>query len=137
MTEADETLIFEARPAVLPGVGAWLLTIVTLGLAFPFYWIRSVSTRYRATTRRIQLETGLLGKRTDNTELYRVRDIAITRPFGQRLLGTANIVMMTNDTTHPELTLFGLRGDVDGWMAKLRDAAEAERVRRGRIVMEQ
>lgn len=135
--DVDETTIFEARPAVLPSVGAWLITILTLGAGLLYFWIRSVSTQYKVTTRRILRETGFLSKRTDNTELYRVRDIAVTRPFGQRLARTANIVLVTNDVSDPEMVLFGLRGDVDGWMAKVRDAAEAERVRRGRIVMEQ
>lgn len=133
----EELPIFESRPVVLPSLGAWFLAFLTVGIALFFYWLRHLSVRYKVTTKRVLIETGILSKRTDNTELYRVRDAAIVRPFWQRLVGTANIVLVTTDTTHPQLTLYGLRGDVDAWFARVRDSAEAERIRRGRLVMEQ
>lgn len=138
---ADATLpeetIFETRPAVLASLGEWILAVITIGIAALIFWIRRASNRYRVTTRRIEYEKGLLSKRTDNLELYRIRDLAVVRPFFQRLVGTANIELITGDVTDPKLVLYGLKGDVEGWFAMLRDATEAERVRRGRMVMEQ
>jgi hypothetical protein len=83
------------------------------------------------TTRRVILESGILSKRLEQVDAYRIKDYVVDRPFGQRLLGTGNLVLLTMDQTAPKLELHGLRTDVVALYEKLRAAAEAERQRRG------
>jgi len=126
-----EVVLFEGRPAVLAGLGALLLSIVTLGLAALYFLIRAYSVSYKVTTRRVILESGILSKRLEQVDAYRIKDYVVDRPFGQRLLGTGNLILHTMDQTTPEIVLRGLRTDVVALYEKLRASSEIERQRRG------
>jgi uncharacterized membrane protein YdbT with pleckstrin-like domain len=127
----DEQTLFEGHPAVLPGLGAWLVTILTLGLAALVYLVRSRRVHYRITERRVVIEHGLLSKRLEQIDVYRIKDYVVERPLGQRLVGTGNLILHTMDQTTPRLDLMGLPTDVVALYEALRAAAEAERQRRG------
>ena len=136
MTDADsehsgEEVLFEGRPALVPSLGVLLLAIVTFGLwLLPRWWHRG-STLYRLTTRRIVVETGLLSKRLEQIDLYRIADYTVDRPFGQRLLGTGNLLLRTFDKSTPELNVHEIKTDVVSLYERLRAATEAEKTRRG------
>ncbi len=127
----SETVLFEGHPAVVRGVGALLLAIVTLGLALVVLWVRSRSVRYRLTTQRVVFETGLLSKRMDQIDIYRINDYVVERPFSQRLLGTGNLVLEAMDRSTPTMRVDGIRTDVVALYESLRKATENERRARG------
>lgn len=137
-TPPGEEVLFQGHPAVLPGVGSLLLAILTLGLGYLYCWARSRGTEYKVTTRRITIERGLLSKRLEQVDTYRIKDYVVERPLGQRLLGTGNIQLLTVDATTPLVELRGLPTDVMALYERLRIAAEAERSARAvRVVEEQ
>jgi uncharacterized membrane protein YdbT with pleckstrin-like domain len=68
------------------------------------------SRRYELTTQRVRVREGLFSKRTDELELYRVKDVTLFEPFWQRLFSLGNIVVSTNDASTPTLTLEALPG---------------------------
>jgi uncharacterized membrane protein YdbT with pleckstrin-like domain len=129
--EPGEEVLFEGRPALVPSVGALLLSILTLGLWLLPLWWRQRGVSYRVTSRRIVVETGVLSQRLEQVDLYRISDYAVERPFLQRLLGTGNLLLKTLDKTTPELSLYGLRTDVIALYERLRAATESEKRRRG------
>ena len=128
---ADEKTLFDGHPAVLPGLGAWLITILTLGLAALVFLVRSRSIHYRITEKRVVIEHGLLSKRLEQIDVYRIKDYVVERPLGQRIAGTGNIVLHTMDQTTPRLDLKGLPTDVVALYEAIRAAAETERLNRG------
>ncbi len=130
-TEVPEEVLFEGRPALVPGVGALLLSIVTLGLWLIPAWWRSRGIFYRLTNHRIVVETGVLSKKLEQIDLYRVNDYSVERPFSQRLLGTGNLVLNTFDKSTPQLTIAGIKTDVVALYEALRAATEIDRRRRG------
>jgi len=137
VAETDEQILFEGYGALLPSIGSWVIAIFTLGLWLLPAWYKSRSRRYRLTTRRIVVETGVLGKRLEQVDLYRVSDYTVLRPLGQRLLGTGTLVLRTLDRTSPSVTIEGIRTDVVGLYERIRAATELEKSRRGGIrVME-
>jgi uncharacterized membrane protein YdbT with pleckstrin-like domain len=129
-------VLFEGNPALLPSVLHWIIAILTVGLALLVYLARSRSTHYRITTQRVVVETGLLNKRLDQTDLYRIHDYVVERPLGQRLVGTGNLVLQTVDRTTPAVRLLGLHTDVVALYERLRKATEAEKQRRGVRVLD-
>ncbi len=131
MLSDGETLIFEGSPAVLGTLDRLCLTIITLGLAWLVYYIQAKSTRYKITTQRLVVEQGLFSRHFETVELFRIEDYSASIPFGQRLLGTGNLTLFTNDTTLPIVTLQRLPLDVRQLYEHLRIAAEAEQKRRG------
>lgn len=128
--ESEETL-FEGRPALVPSVGALLLGIVTLGLWLIPAYFKSIGVQYRVTTRRIVVETGVLSKKMEQIDLYRVNDYTVERPFSQRLLGTGNVILKTFDRTTPELRIANIKTDVVDLYERLRRATEADKAHRG------
>lgn len=133
--EAAEVILFEGRQAVLPNATALLITILTVGLGAIFFWIRSLSRHYRITSQRIVVEMGVLSKRMEQVDLYRVTDFVVELPLGQRMVGTGNIIIQAMDKTTTEVRLMYLRTDVRDLYERLRNATEvAKRGRNVRIV---
>jgi len=133
-TDSDhsaEIVLFEGRRALVPSVSVLLLVIVTLGLwLLPRWWNRG-SKLYRVTTRRIVVETGVLSKRLEQIDLYRIADYTVDRPFFQRVMGTGNLLLKTFDKSTPELHVREIKTDVVALYEKLRVATEAEKAKRG------
>jgi hypothetical protein len=130
VTETDEQVLFEGYPAVLPSIGSLFLAIVTLGLWLLPAWWRSRSRRYRLTNKRVVVESGMLGKRLEQVDLYRVNDYTVVRPIGQRVLGTGNLILRTLDRTSPVVAIVGIRTDVVALYERIRAATELEKSRR-------
>jgi len=128
---SGEDVLFEGRPALVPSIQILVLAILTLGIwLLPRWWQRG-SKLYRVTTRRIVVETGVLSKRLEQIDLYRIADYTVDRPFGQRILGTGNLLLKTFDKSTPELHVREIKTDVVALYEKLREATEAEKTRRG------
>lgn len=134
-TSAEERL-FEGHPALVPDLGTLLASIFTLGLWLLVAWVRSRATHYRVTSQRVVVESGLLNKRLDQIDLYRIHDYVVERPLGQRLLGTGNLLLATQDRSTPAVALRGLSTDVVALYERLRTATEAEKRRRGVRVLD-
>ena len=127
----SEEVLFEGRPAVLQGIGSLLLTILTVGIAALVFYFRSLGKRYKITTQRIVIEHGVLSKRLEQIDLYRVMDYVVERPVGQRMMGTGNILLDAADKSTPKVRIDGIKTDVLALYERLRSATEAEKRRRG------
>jgi membrane protein YdbS with pleckstrin-like domain len=64
--------------------------------------------RYRVSTRRIDVESGILTTRIDTLELWRVRDLEFLQTFNEKLLGIGRIHIRTHEEDKSEVTLVGL-----------------------------
>lgn len=129
--EPGEEVLFEGHPALVPSLGALLIAVLTLGIYLLPLWWRTRGLNYRVTNRRIVVESGVLSKRLEQIDLYRISDYTAERPFGQRLMGTGNLLLKTFDKTTPELSLLDIHTDVVALYEKLRAATEAEKRKRG------
>lgn len=128
---SGESVLFEGRRALVPSVSVLVLVLVTLGLwLIPRWWHRG-SKLYRITTRRIVVETGVLSKRLEQIDLYRIADYTVDRPFLQRVMGTGNLLLKTFDKSTPELHVREIKTDVVALYEQLRAATEAEKAKRG------
>jgi len=136
LAPGQEEVYFDGRPAAIGSVGALLVTILTVGLAAIYLWIRTLGKHYRITSQRVVVQSGVFGKRMDQIDLYRVVDFAVERSFGQRIMGTGTLVLEAMDKTTPELRIEGIRADVNQLYERLRAAAEVEKQRRGVRIMD-
>ena len=131
LSHDGEEVLFEGRAALVPSIGILLLSILTLGIWLAVRWFQTLGKTYRITNRRIVVESGVLSKRLEQIDLYRVADYTVDRPFGQRLLGTGNLLLKTFDKTTPELDVVGIKTDVVALYERVRAATEADKARRG------
>jgi uncharacterized membrane protein YdbT with pleckstrin-like domain len=112
----SEDLIWEGRPTwkawALSWIAGWVLLPLVVGLFLLVpVWIRTRSTRWKLTSRRIETETGLLSKRVDTLELWRIRDIEFTQSLMDRIVGVACLSITAHDGSSPVLQVRGLPGD--------------------------
>jgi len=126
-----EEVLFEGRAALVPSFTTLLLAILTLGLWLIVRWFQTLGRSYRITTRRIVVETGVLSKKLEQIDLYRVADYTVERPFLQRIMGTGNLLLKTFDKTTPELNVLAIKTDVVRLYESVRAATEADKARRG------
>lgn len=77
----------------------WLFTILTLGLYAAAVYLFRYFTRYRLTNQRIIKESGLLSRRVDEIELFRVKDTRLHQSFPQRLVGLGDIAVTSVDAS--------------------------------------
>ena len=68
------------------------------------------SSRWKLTSRRIEIEAGLISKRIDTLELWRVRDVEFRQSLLDRLFGVGCIKVTAHDDGHPALDLRGIPG---------------------------
>ena len=66
-------------------------------------------TRYALSEDRLFLQTGALNIKDDETLLYRVRDISMTRSLWQRLFGVGTITIASTDKSSPEIILKNIK----------------------------
>jgi uncharacterized membrane protein YdbT with pleckstrin-like domain len=134
--EPGEDVLFDGYPALVPSFGKLLLVIVTLGLWLAPLWWQSRGRHYRLTTRRVVVETGILNKRLEQVDLYRVSDYTVLRPVSQRIMGTGNLLLRTLDRTSPQVLIAGIKADVVTLYERIRAATEAEKQKHGVRVMD-
>lgn len=126
-----EKVLFEGHPALVPSISKLLLSIVTLGIYLAYRYFQVKGTSYRITTRRLVLETGILSKKLEQVDLYRVTDYSVERPFTQRLMGTGNLILETVDRTTARVVIRDVKTDVVALYEAVRAATESDRARRG------
>jgi uncharacterized membrane protein YdbT with pleckstrin-like domain len=78
--------------------------IIPLLFAF-IKWLQVKFRRYELTTERLRLRSGILSRKTDEIELYRVKDYVLHEPFMLRLWGLGDIVLTTTDDANPSVLL--------------------------------
>jgi uncharacterized membrane protein YdbT with pleckstrin-like domain len=92
-------------------------------------------TRYTLTSQRLKIEKGILTKKVDDVELYRVRDSRSDQSLIGRLLGIGNVVVATGDVTGT-LNIDNVT-DPRGKREQIRNMAEAaKRERNIRVLQE-
>lgn len=134
--EPSERVLFEGGPAAIATLGQALITFLTVGLAALYLWLRAKTTHYKVTSRRVVVERGILSKRLEQIDLYRVVDYVVERPFGQRMLGTGNLILETTDRTTKQVRIDRVRADVRALYEQLRLATEADKRARNVRVMD-
>lgn len=110
----EETLVWEGRPSQITNLGFYFVAVLTCWLVVPvvmalWQWLVVKYTNYRVTTERLTVTTGVLSRRTEELELYRVKDTALDQPFFLRLFGLGNVVLRTSDRSHPLVQLRAIR----------------------------
>ncbi len=124
-----ETTLFTGHPAVIYSVWQWLVVLVTLGVGYLFYWLRSMATTYQITTQRVRIERGILSKSKESVEQFRIDHFDLHKPLGMRLAGHCVVDLRSSDTNFPTVMIFGIP-KLEALADTLRDCSLRERTRR-------
>ena len=86
-------------------------------------------TKYEISVDRLFQTTGLLNLKYEEVLLYRIRDLELSRSFGQRIFGVGTIKVCSSDKTHPELYIFNVK-EPAAVKELLHEQVEAMKIRR-------
>ncbi|NIR60725.1 MAG: PH domain-containing protein [Gammaproteobacteria bacterium] len=130
----SESVLWEGTPSHVRDLGYHAVCLLLAPLVVPLFlafwrYLTTRCHRIRVSSERIQITTGVLSKRMEEIELYRVKDTALEQPFVQRLFGLANIRLTTSDPSSPRL-LIGPIADAHAVRENLRGAVEKIRDRK-------
>jgi membrane protein YdbS with pleckstrin-like domain len=68
-------------------------------------WLARRSRHYRITGGRIEYEHGMLFKRVENMDTWRMQDISLTQSLPQRIFGLGTVRILSSDQTDPQLDI--------------------------------
>lgn len=104
--------------------------VLSAGLIYLYYWLKSVRTNYHITTQRIKRELGLLSKVQENLELFRIDHFELRKPLSMRLVGNSVLHIFSSDEHFENFRLYGIPG-IESLAERLRECSLRERTRRG------
>jgi membrane protein YdbS with pleckstrin-like domain len=113
------------------GAGKWsLVALAAAGVAALRTWLLTLATRYRLTSERLFWREGILSRKNEEMELYRITDVKLEQGIIETLLKVGTVVVISTDATTPTLRLMHL-ANPEEFKEKLRRAYRAEAARMG------
>lgn len=86
--------------------------LIILSLLTAIYaWYRFlyiINIQYTVTQESITVRTGLIARRFDNLELYRVKDYVVKQSVAMRIFGIMTVTLFTTDLTSDTVSLQGI-----------------------------
>lgn len=132
---SEEKDVWFGTPSQVLNLGTFIFMGLFFWLVFPLFiilwkWLVLKNTKYELTTERLRTRIGVFNKRTDELELYRIRDYKLEQPFFLRMFSLGNIILETSDRSHPQVTLKAISNSEE-FREKLRAHVEACRMKKG------
>ena len=130
-----ENLLWSGTPSQVTNLGTfviWGILACTLVLApvslilIIWKYLEVKNQVYELTNQRLKMHSGVLSKKIEELELYRVRDTQFEQPFFLRLFGLGNVILFTTDSTSPEIILPAIPS-AQGVREQIRNAVEETR----------
>ena len=84
-------------------------TVVWTGKPCSFFGLPWNFTRYVLTDKKLIIRTGFLNIKEEKVELYRIVDMSMNHPLGQRIFGCGTINLMSKDVSSPTTVLKEVR----------------------------
>lgn len=110
MEPPHEQLVWQGTPSQWSNFRFFVLSILFCWLIIPVIlmihrWLVTRSMRMTLTTERLRMEWGVVSRRLEEVELYRVRDSAVTQTPIERMVNLGTIWIATTDHATPVLHL--------------------------------
>jgi uncharacterized membrane protein YdbT with pleckstrin-like domain len=128
----EEKVIWKGRPSQWTNFGTYVLCFLFCWLVIPIFialwrFLIVKTWKIEITDQRLVEEKGVLSKKTDELELFRVKDIRLDQPFLLRLVGRlSNIILVTSDKTNSIVRIPAIKDGKD-IREKLRVAIDERR----------
>ncbi|EDY85598.1 conserved hypothetical protein [gamma proteobacterium HTCC5015] len=131
MSTKKEETVWVGSPSQVINIPSFVIYGLFFWLILPLFlilwkWLVVKNTGYEITTQRLKTSYGVLNKKVDELELYRVKDSQLEQPFVLRLFSLSNIVLMTSDRSHPTVVIKAVPNGQD-LREKIREYVEERR----------
>lgn len=132
---SPETDVWKGTPSQVINLGSFIFGLLLFFLVIPLFfalwkWLVVKNIKYELTSQRLKTHSGVFNKKTDELELYRVKDYKLVRPFFLRLFSLGNVVIETSDRSNSTITIRAIT-DGDEVRENIRNSVEELRERKG------
>ncbi len=133
MTQEND--IWSGTPSQVVNFGTFIVYGLFFWLVFPLFailwrWLATKNTKYELTNERLRTRYGILNKKMDELELYRVKDYKLENPFFLRMFSLGNIILETSDRSSPVVTINAIP-NAEELREKIRNCVETRRDQKG------
>lgn len=110
----DEKPVWADRPSQMSQLGFYLACLIFSPLLIPAFfgiarWLDLRCTRYELSTQRLMYHHGVLTRRHDPIELFRVKDCSCEKTLWQRFFSLSTLTLISSDATHPKFKIQHVR----------------------------
>lgn len=81
--------------------------IISASVAW-YKYLTILFIKYTLTTETLTVRTGIIARRFNNLELFRVKDYVVSQSMTERIFQLMTVTLITTDTTNPKATLDGI-----------------------------
>ncbi|GKS92628.1 PH domain-containing protein [Acidovorax sp. SUPP2539] len=132
---AESTILWSSSEGQITNAGAFTIALLFCWLVVPVAWalyryLRTANHRYVLTDQRLLEHSGIVVKRIEALELYRVKDLSVSGNLLQTVFGRGRIVLLSTDSTNPTLVIDAVP-NAAAVSQLIRDAVERCRAARG------
>jgi uncharacterized membrane protein YdbT with pleckstrin-like domain len=132
---SNETSVWSGTPSQVINLPTFIVCGLLVWLIVPLFvalwkWLVVRNTRYELTSERLKTRTGVINKKMDELELYRVRDYKFEQPLMLRIFSLGNVILQTSDRTNPVVVLRAIR-NAEQLREEIRTLVEACRRAKG------
>ena len=106
----SKKVLWAAREGQVVNFWVYLVTALTFWLVIPLLWAAyrycvTAHHRWELTDQRLLEYSGVVIRRMESLELYRVEDIRVGGTFIQSMFGCGQVTLLTRDKTTPQVTI--------------------------------
>jgi uncharacterized membrane protein YdbT with pleckstrin-like domain len=124
----DQT--YMSRPFIV------LIGFVPLLVGIVYSWLVRLNTEYRLFEDSLEIESGIVSRRIENIQLFRVRDLGLAQSILNRVVGVGNIIVTSTDQSAPHYRLRGI-AEPRGLYEQLRELVSKSQATRRTMIVEE
>lgn len=122
-------ILWKSGPSQISNFWSYLLLFWTVIIPIWIYLVTRF-TKYELNSERLIIKKGILSQNIEETELYRIKDYSIFKPFFLRIFGLGNLVLTSSDKNNKFTNLLAIK-DVEKIKDLIRDHVEKSRKKTG------
>ena len=115
---------------------AFLAGLVPILVGLLYSWLVRFSTEYRLFPDSLEVESGVISRRIENIQLFRVRDLGLAQSVVNRLAGVGDIIVTSTDQSAPHYRLRGVQDPREVY-DRLRELVATSQATRRTMIVEQ
>jgi len=85
-----------------------ILAALAMAIAAWYRFLYTINIRYTVTPETITVRTGIIARRFDSLEMYRIKDYVVHQSAVMRIFGIMSVTLLTTDMTTGTLVLQGI-----------------------------
>jgi uncharacterized membrane protein YdbT with pleckstrin-like domain len=112
------------------------VAVVPCAVVFARARLARAGTRYRLFADRLEVESGIVSRKIENVDLFRVRDAGLRQGILGRMADFGDVYVHSTDSSTPDLHLHGIEAPREFYQ-ELRDAVSRSRAQGRTLIMEE